>query len=1008
MRLTALCICGTLLALLNLSWATSDYGEGDLLVDKGFGPCIATLRPERPCREGQDENTCPYIFTLPPLTVHLPKQLRELEKIVKDLQKLKDNVDQLKKICEDCTVRQSKRRCESQREREYEKLNEGTARLGDEKNWMNESHADILKESGMNRSIVEKIEGDGDTDYENRTIVEEKDRKKWQTEREEKGVVKENKKEDPLKKVGAKDGNTQTKWLKGKDKLEQTKLPNTAGKDRIEDAARERVVENRNRQTGTDIKKENDGKGFSKGEQEDNVDSGKERKMTINKNSKEEIQESDPYVRRYEMKEAENKTQHQIGEKDKGGGIKMYQVHDEHTNKEQEQHREEKNKKKEKIKQTENIGSAIKEIIKAWEVEKAGDKEIGMEINTKKNVSIVHRESDDELAFSKATEKTDFVPISTTPRSAVSLAAKDDAMDLNQATSFTPSLPSPPLSSFTLNLMTDVNQRTTTAIKIPTPNTGAAGISEHPSKSTKSRTLSGSGKQITSTTTKLISKTSTRPEANVQAQVVSTTTITTPSHNLYSTSFPGGANHGHGSAKKNIGSNTNIGLKTPLEREQKPGEKHKPEIKPEADQKPNNPKNDHEPGRTPLPDKTTKSDQKRKSYQLKPLTGLESKPGKETKPVQASKPDQRPCPDNVTTDQNLKNNKKPNKTKLNKNHPVHVTDQKSKVNVKPKPVQNPQITQGLKTPLSDQVDNFNPKSVPHEIPRAESSKTAKPKAPAKQRPPTRTVLKPGATPGQRPKPAVQPQPSSKTKTDLDLHLISVTTSIRIQDPQSDMPPTSAAVKQIADVTRSPTDTEFSPSTMKTITLGPKTYNTLETGYFPRNHPLPKGFTKHLNNGIRFDVNPQAAGKPSPIPVTPRPNNIRGISPEPTKPNLGSKTDSQVTIHNMEKTAPRQIPDPDKIMIPVPSPSTQTTFTMSPKFRSPTPVQSEPPEPSTPSARELRVKINQVAALLNNSLIVNRRPLDGHTKEHPKENQGGSRPENTDSKLPTLTSSKGKR
>ncbi|XP_023284096.1 fibroleukin-like [Seriola lalandi dorsalis] len=98
MRLTALCVCGTLLAFLSLSWTTADSGEGDLLGAKGFGPCTATLQIEGLCREGQDENTCPYLFSLPPLTVHLPKQLGELEKIMTDLQKLKDNVDQLRKI----------------------------------------------------------------------------------------------------------------------------------------------------------------------------------------------------------------------------------------------------------------------------------------------------------------------------------------------------------------------------------------------------------------------------------------------------------------------------------------------------------------------------------------------------------------------------------------------------------------------------------------------------------------------------------------------------------------------------------------------------------------------------------------------------------------------------------------------------------------------------------------------------------------------------------------------
>ncbi|TKS73326.1 Fibroleukin Fibrinogen-like protein 2 [Collichthys lucidus] len=105
MRITALCVCGTLLAFTSLFWTTADSDEGDLLWDNEFGPCTANLRPEGPCRHRQDESTCPYLFSLPPLTVHLPKQLRELEKIVEDLQKLKDNVDQLRKMCADCKER---------------------------------------------------------------------------------------------------------------------------------------------------------------------------------------------------------------------------------------------------------------------------------------------------------------------------------------------------------------------------------------------------------------------------------------------------------------------------------------------------------------------------------------------------------------------------------------------------------------------------------------------------------------------------------------------------------------------------------------------------------------------------------------------------------------------------------------------------------------------------------------------------------------------------------------
>ncbi|KAF3854688.1 hypothetical protein F7725_022743 [Dissostichus mawsoni] len=138
MRLTALCMCGTLLAFLSLSWTTAD--EGDLFWDQEFGPCSATLRPEGPCRQGRMR-----ALSLPPLTLHLPKELRELEKIVKDLQNLKDNVDELRKMCADCTVSQTERECGSRRESEQEKLNEGINRHIDEKNRLNEKNRETQK-----------------------------------------------------------------------------------------------------------------------------------------------------------------------------------------------------------------------------------------------------------------------------------------------------------------------------------------------------------------------------------------------------------------------------------------------------------------------------------------------------------------------------------------------------------------------------------------------------------------------------------------------------------------------------------------------------------------------------------------------------------------------------------------------------------------------------------------------------------------------------------------------
>ncbi|XP_039665859.1 mucin-2-like isoform X2 [Perca fluviatilis] len=1229
MRLTALCICGILLAFSSLSWTSADSDEGDVLGDNAFRPCAATLRPEGLCRQGQDESTCPYLFSLPPLTLHLPKQLRELEKIVKDLQKLKDNVDQLRKMCADCTVSQTERECGRQRERGHEKLNEGTDRHKDERNWLNERNPkrpkDFSQECGTDRVKAKKtMEGDGDTDSEKRTILEEKGRKKWEAEREsDKVIVKENQREETLK-VAEKDGKTKTEGAKRKDKLGQAKVPTAGGNEKIVDMVRKKVVEKNNRETETDRNKDNNGKGNSKEDPEDTLENGKERKITSNVKNKEKTEESDHHVWQDET-ETEKNTQ---TEEDRGSdGIKMSEGHDEHTNQEREQHREERKKEmekgikvernNEKPKQTESIGHVEKEkTIKEGEVE---DGETGMEIKTEgeKMVQSVQRDSDGELASSKATERTDFVSISPTPQSIISLAPRQDAMDSNEAITFTSSLPSPLLSSSTLDLITDVNQgMTIVADGLPTQSTGfgTAVISEHPSpdaeedfRATSSpattatiNTLGGPGQQITSATSRFTSTTSARPGADFQGRVSSTTattTTTTPRQNLYTTTSPGVADRSRWTAKKNISSNSKTGVKPLPGREPKPSEKHKPAIKPEADQRLKNPRNDHKPVRAPLPDKKTKLDQKQKPSHQKPTTDPKSKPSKDPKQVQIPTPDQRTLPSHLPTDQNLKNNQIPKhdqehtadqsqlpiqkptsqkpqtvsptgsdkdlqtgrepesveipitsqnsklekklvhplksdkpdqpqktkpdqrstinqyfppvqnpepersettsltptpnqkpinelmeyadenpfsvndstpnqkpitelmeyadenpfsvndstpeqkltpgrplintpdqkpkpsqkipkinqKPKPNQKHPDLTTGQKTKPHVKPKPDQIAQTNQGLIIPQPDQIPDLYPKYAPDEIPEAESNKTSKPRPPPILRPPTRLTVRPGATPVQMPKPAVQQKPSPKTKADSDPLQTSGTKSEDIQNSQTDMPPALSPGTQIAEVSHSPGDTEFSPITMQTITLGPKTSNSLDTGRFLRLHTLPEGFTMSPNSRITSDLRPQTTSQPPLIPMTTSPQkNIRGIlpsvipstSPGSTKPNQGTDSRSQAILHNVEETAPRQTPDADKMMIPVPTPSAQTTSTNSPDLRSTTPATSgpEPPavESSTPSARELRVKINQVAAFFKNSLSPNGRPPDRRTKEHPEDNQGGSRP---DSKLPTLITSK---
>ncbi|XP_049929437.1 cell surface glycoprotein 1-like [Epinephelus moara] len=727
MRLTALRVCGILLAFSTLSWTTTDSDEGNVLGDHGFGPCTATLRPEGLCRHGQDENTCPYLFSLPPLTLHLPNQLRELEQIVKDLQKLKDNVDQLRKMCADCTVSQTERECGRQRERQHEKLNEGTDRHEDERNWLNERKPDRPKEfgpqCGTDRVKAEKItEGDGDTDSEKRTILEEKDRKKWEAERgSDKRVV--NEREETLKEMSENYGKTKTEGAKGKDKLGQAKVQTAGGNERTVDIISKNVVEKNNKETETDRNKDKDGKGNSKRDPEDKLESGKEREITSNVKNKEKTEESDHHVRRHETKETGKKTQ---TEADRGSdGIKMSEDHDEHTNKEREQHGEERKKEmekgikvernNEKPKQTESIGRAEKETIKEGEEE---DGEAGREIKTEgeKTVQSVQRDSDGELASSKATERTDFVSISPTPHPIISLTPGHDSMDSNEATTFTSFLPSPPLSSSTSHLVTDANQGMTIVDDgLPTQSTGlgAAGISEQPRPDGKEgfrttstptttatiNTLGGPGQQITRATDGFTSTTRARPGAGFQGRVSSTMATITPRQNLYTTTFPGVADRGRWTAKKNISSNTKTGMKPPPGRGPKPGEKHKPAIKPDADQKLKNPKNDRKPGGAPLPDRKTKHDQKQKPSHQKPTTERKSKPGKDPKRVQVPKPDQRPRPDHLETDQNLKNNKIP------KHDQEHTTDQSQL------PVQKPKTHQKAMPPVHRPAPHQRPQSV---------------------------------------------------------------------------------------------------------------------------------------------------------------------------------------------------------------------------------------------------------------------------------------------------------
>lgn len=610
---------------------------------------------------------------MPPLNVHFPKEIRELETIVKDLQMLKDNVDQLRKLCADCTVRQTERECG----RENEELNVGTDRKEDERSWNRESLNDFSQGCGTNGVKAENIpDGNSDTDPEKRTIMEEKGKKKWEAERKnDKGVIKEEKK---LQQPGEKDGKSQTGRAKGKDKLRPAIVPTAGGTERILDMAIKKVAEKSNRERGGDRNRGNNERGNSKGNREDMLVNGKEKKLTKDIEKPEKTEERDHRVWRDETKEAEFKTQ---TKEDSGSdGIKMSEKHDGHTDKEEEQHREERKKEMEKAAKVERNNrkpkqsgsmSSIEKSIKEGEEEKQTGKEIQTE--GEQMVQSVQRDSDGELESSKSTEKTDFVSISPTPHSTITLSPRHDSVDSNEAITFASSLGSPLLPGTTLLLMTGVNHgMTTSPDALQTESTGlrAGGISKHPSPDaeagfrTTSRptttattsTLVSPRQQISSFTTRFISTSSTRPGTSIQKQVnptMATATTTIPRQNLYIATFPSVADRSSSTAKKNMSSNTKMGMKHLPGR----GPAHKPAVKPEAALRPENKKN--KPDRAPLLDKRIKHDQKQRSFNHKPVNNPKSKPGKDLKQVQIPRRDQRPPHDSLTTDQNLKNTQIP-------------------------------------------------------------------------------------------------------------------------------------------------------------------------------------------------------------------------------------------------------------------------------------------------------------------------------------------------------------
>ncbi|XP_034032609.1 uncharacterized protein LOC117515929 [Thalassophryne amazonica] len=1172
MRLTTLCV--TLLVISHVSWTTADSSEEVLLWNKDFGPCAVTLIPEGPCRQEQDENTCPYIFNLPPLTLHLPKHLRELEKIVQDVENLKDKVDELRKMCADCTVSQSERECG--REREHEKLNEGKDNHNDMRNCRNNTNPNGPKDSqsefGTDRVKVEgTVEGQGDTDSEKKHHLEEKDRKKAERESNIRII-----KKGTLKVVHKKDVKTQQKieGRQGNDKFGQAKVSGF-GQNHTIDINSEKVLKN-NSKIVLAVK------GNSEGNGEDLLENGEDANTRDVKNN-EKLDESSHNIWRAGTKDKEKQTQ---GEEDRViDRIKMSEDHGEDTNEEQEQHREEREKEMEQEIQTERHNKKPKdtESITSSETEKTIKKgevgEKGKEIKT--TVQAVQQDGDGELASGKVTQKKDVVSLRPNPHSG------PDSTELDRPQTFTS------LSKTITQFNTEVNQgMEINEYGFTTDNVGLGygktGIPEH------LNTGEDSVFRTTTTTTKLLISPFVSLRKNVRSGVTSSpslrlepdyqgpeslatsTETTTANSKIYGTMFPQITGFIRWSATKTISTN----MKQP-----KPGDKLNPEIKPKVLQKQNS-EYDPKRNRPPLPDRRPAPAQKQKPSHQKPITG--QKNTKSSKNVQNPKANQRPLTQNLNHNKTLKYDgedeqtqikiQKPkvyqtsmsptqkqilqykpgtvntnssdispasdqepkyagiNQSSKSEQKPPHPLDthnpeqqqkldkktnegkstfgqglisnqtspsvqepgpvtaasftpkpdlnpitefmkivdqtfsakenpkfgpklkpvrgnippehrpkpnQKiSKINQKaklpqinvtdpdaaqstkhnqthPQPVQPDQAPQtNLKPKMPDQKNNFNIKSVRNQEPEAESVKKYKPKPPPRNKIPVRPKLELPVTPLQTPKPVMQPKKTQKTKTLDPLQTTGITPD-SIQNSDRDTSSTSSPVTKSAKVNNSQVDRDFSPSTMKTVTMGQETLNSLLVGPPTHSHPVQELATSP-NSRITSDLKPQTADQPPSILMTLSPSKfgdemLPHIIPKTSlgTSNYNQATDSDSRLEENIVLKVEETTNWDTATSSILPSRLQSSSTVSSDFRSSTPVISDfeataatpLPQESTPSPRELRVKISQLAASFNNSQNPNGGLPDSHPKEHPKDNKGGSQPDGTRRKLSTLIPSK---
>ncbi|CAG03390.1 unnamed protein product, partial [Tetraodon nigroviridis] len=551
MRLPSFCLW--LLALCGMPVDPAEANQSD---DGGFGPCDVTVTPEEPCEREEDDIRCPYLFNVPPLTIHLPKQLRELERMVQELQVLKDNVDELRRMCADCTVRQTGRECDRESDSESERMN----RNEDGRNCFSaDSFREFSPQHGTRRVVSgDRSEGYVGRDAENIVLEEKENNKEGAERRSTAGVIKEEKKADGKQVVDT--NGTFSAQREGQDKW----ATNPGGKKREGET--------------NDRKNDRNGMENSRGDR-DLLENGEGSVISGDLKKQEKTDDrTDPPVSPDRTKETKIKTQ---SKENRSGDVKN--TSGECTNKRQEQQVEEWKKEmeegmtvergNEKPKQAE--GKERERASRKGEVEeKKKETGTGLEITTREEKT--QTDGDGGLASSRDTARATFAPEGQRPSTSPG-GPRQEPVDSSHG--------SPAFSGLTSPFPWTHKDLTTASEGIQTTDLSASFMREPGSRRTGRPTAAPVQ----------AGSTSAAPAANF-SRVVGPTMATTKATSV--ASF-----HHNSTAGKDTSSKTDP---QPL-----PGSKNPKYKKYKIN-------NSHNPG--PSADKRTKHDQKQKPFHHKPVT----------------------------------------------------------------------------------------------------------------------------------------------------------------------------------------------------------------------------------------------------------------------------------------------------------------------------------------------------------------------------------------------------